>query len=64
MSSRDGWPLILEPPSSVQKLQMALQAKAKAVLSYWFYLLYDRLHHQDILNYAYRIECNHQFLMC
>ena len=46
--------MILEPPSSVQKLQTALQAKAKAAPSYRFYLLYDKLYRQDILAYAYR----------
>lgn len=33
--------MILEPPVSVQKLQAALQAKAKEAPSYRFYLLYD-----------------------
>lgn len=44
----------LEPPSSVQKLQTALQAKAKEAPSYRFYLLYDKLYRKDILAYAYR----------
>ncbi len=33
--------MILEPPESVQKLQTALQAKAKGSPGYRFYLLYD-----------------------
>ena len=33
--------MILEPPASVQKLQAALQAKAKEAPSYRFYRLYD-----------------------
>jgi len=46
--------MILEPPSSVQKLQTALQAKAKAAPGYRFYLLYDKLYRKDVLAYAYR----------
>jgi RNA-directed DNA polymerase len=46
--------LILEPPSSVQKLQTALQAKAKEAPGYRFYLLYDKLYRKDVLQYAYR----------
>jgi len=46
--------LILEPPISVQKLQTALQAKAKESPGYRFYLLYDKLYREDVLEYAYR----------
>jgi len=46
--------MILEPPSSVQKLQTALQAKAKEAPSYRFYLLYDKLYRKDVLAYSYR----------
>src|SRR5882762_9890742 len=46
--------MILEPPSSVQKLQAALQAKAKEAPGYRFYLLYDKLYRKDVLDYAYR----------
>src|SRR5450631_1870965 len=46
--------MILEPPDSVQKLQAALQAKAKGSPGYRFYLLYDKLYRRDVLNYAYR----------
>jgi RNA-directed DNA polymerase len=45
----------LEPPESVRKLQAALHAKAKGAPSYRFYLLYDKLYREDILEYAYRI---------
>src|SRR5882762_8113081 len=46
--------MILEPPESVQKLQTALQAKAKETPGYRFYLLYDKLYRKDVLDYAYR----------
>lgn len=46
--------MILEPPVSVQKLQAALQAKAKEAPGYRFYLLYDKLYRKDVLEYAYR----------
>ena len=45
--------MVLEPPESVRKLQMALQAKAKGAPSYRFYLLYDKLYRKDVLKYAY-----------
>jgi RNA-directed DNA polymerase len=44
----------LEPPNSVQKLQAALQAKAKGSPGCRFYLLYDKLYRKDVLEYAYR----------
>jgi RNA-directed DNA polymerase len=44
-------PTLLE---SVQKLQMALQAKAKAEPSYRFYSLWDKVHRPDMLYDAYR----------
>jgi hypothetical protein len=46
--------LILEPPDRVQKLQAALQAKAKGSPGYRFYLLYDKVYRKDVLEYAYR----------
>ena len=46
--------MILEPPVSVQKLQTALQAKAKEAPGYRFYLLYDKVYRKDVLEYAYR----------
>lgn len=44
----------LQTPESVQKLRMALHAKAKEEPGYRFYLLYDKLYRRDILDYAYR----------
>jgi RNA-directed DNA polymerase len=43
----------LSTPNSVQKLQMALHAKAKAEAGYRFYALYDKIIREDILARAY-----------
>ena len=43
----------LSTPNSVQKLQMALHAKAKAEAGYRFYALYDKISREDILAHAY-----------
>src|SRR5260221_10930941 len=43
----------LATPKRVQKLQMALHAKAKAEAGYRFYALYDKLSREDILAHAY-----------
>jgi RNA-directed DNA polymerase len=43
----------LATPNSVQKLQMALHAKAKAEAGYRFYALYDKISREDILAHAW-----------
>ena len=43
----------LSTPISVQKLQMALHAKAKTESGYRFYALYDKIYRADILAHAY-----------
>jgi len=45
----------LQTPEKIRKLQEALHAKAKGSPSYRFYLLYDKLYRQDVLDYAYRL---------
>jgi len=45
----------LVTPSSVEKLQRALQAKAKAEPEFRFYQLYDKLYREDVLTHAYRL---------
>ena len=43
----------LSTPKTVQKLQKALHAKAKAEAEYRFYALYDKISREDIMAHAY-----------
>jgi len=43
----------LSTPNRVQKLQMALHAKAKVEAGYRFYALYDKIYREDVLAHAY-----------
>ena len=45
----------LSPPPTVQKLQAALQAKAKGQPNYRFYALYDKVYRLDVLGHAYEL---------
>ena len=45
----------LETPAQIRSLQNKLYAKAKAEPTYRFYLLYDKVYRDDILNHAYRL---------
>lgn len=46
----------LVTPPKVEKLQMALHAKAKEEPEFRFYQLYDKIYRSDVLEFAYRLS--------
>ena len=46
----------LKTPLKVEKLRMALHAKAKEEPEFRFYLLYDKLYRSDVMEFAYRVS--------
>jgi len=45
----------LETPERIRELQRKLYRKAKQEIGFRFYLLYDKVYRQDILNHAYHL---------
>jgi len=50
----------LETPLKIRMLQRKLYQKAKEEPDYRFYLLYDKMYREDILNHAYALAKSNQ----
>src|ERR1700759_1364152 len=50
----------LETPSKIRMLQRKLYLKAKAEPDYRFYLLYDKIYHEDVLSHSYELAKTNQ----